>query len=122
ELAERVVRDLDMTNHPELDPQQQKTSLFDIKGMVSQFDIRSLLPISTPEDFEDSTLSEAEIFDRVVDKLTGRIQVTPVAKTQLVKISVEMADPKLAAAAANALANAYIESQLEAKLSMSKMA
>lgn len=122
ELAERVVLELHLTEHPEFDPRQEVEPWFDAKGLFTDFDIRRLLPMAMPEDFDDAQMSEAEIFDSVVDNLIGRIQISPVMKTQLVKISVEMADAELAAAVANALAKAYIENQLEAKLSMSQTA
>ncbi|MBR9884893.1 MAG: GumC family protein, partial [Oceanospirillales bacterium] len=123
ELAERVVRELNLTTHPELDPRQQPEPLIDISGMLKSFDIRKWLPIATPADFEASDeLTEAQIFDRVVLAFMERTTISPVMKTQLVKVEVEMADAALAAQAANALANAYIESQLEAKLDMTQTA
>ncbi|MBV1790204.1 polysaccharide biosynthesis tyrosine autokinase [Marinobacterium sp. D7] len=123
ELAERVVRELNLTTHPELDPRQRPEPLIDIRGMIKSFDIRKWLPIATPLDFEASeALTEAQIFDQVVLAFIERTTISPVMKTQLVKVEIEMADAHLAAQAANALANAYIESQLEAKLDMTQTA
>ncbi|GAA0691877.1 exopolysaccharide regulatory tyrosine autokinase VpsO [Marinobacterium maritimum] len=123
ELAERVVRELNLTVHPELDPRQQPEPLINLSALLGSFNIRDWLPITTPDDLEESeALSEARIFDHVVKAFMQRTTISPVMKTQLVKVQVEMADPRLAARAANALANAYIESQLEAKLNMTQTA
>ncbi|MFC6670569.1 GumC family protein [Marinobacterium aestuariivivens] len=48
--------------------------------------------------------------------------ITPVPKTQLVKVQIDMADAPTAARAANALARAYIDSQLEAQVEMTSTA
>ncbi len=123
ELAERVVRELNLTVHPELDPRQQPEPLIDLGALFASFNIRDWLPITTPDDLEESeALTEARIFDQVVKTFMQRTTIAPVMKTQLVKVQVEMADARLAARAANALANAYIESQLEAKLDMTQIA
>jgi len=122
ELAERVVSELDLVNYAEFDPRQQERALLDFSGLFSNFSFRSLLPFTTPEDLANTAPSDNDVFDAVVDQFMERTRIAPVSKTQLVKISVEMADPALAAAAANSLAQAYIESQLEAKLNMSKTA
>jgi len=122
ELAERVVLELRLTEHPEFDPRQQPEPFLDPKGWWADLDVRRLLPFTLPEDLEPREADPAEILDQVVDAFGNRITVSPVMKTQLVKIHVDMADAQLAAIAANALAKAYIESQLEAKLSMSQTA
>ena len=105
DLAERVVRELNLTEHPEFDPRQQPKSLIDFGSVL-----------------EDETPTEQELFDGIVVAFMERISVNPVKKTQLVKIEVDMADANMATLAANALGNAYIESQLEAKLNMTQTA
>jgi len=115
-LAERVVRQLSLDTHPEFDPRQQPAPLVDWRGVI-----KSLLPI-TPDDVTAAAPTEAEIFDGVVRAFRERIGVSPQGKTQLVVVSVEMADRATAALAANALADGYIESQLEAKLEMTQTA
>ena len=120
ELAVQVVDKLGLTQHPEFDPRQKEPPLIDIKGWFSG--LRNLLPFTSPEDLEGETYTEAEIHDQVVSSLMNRTTISPIMKTQLVEIKVAMADRVLAAEAANALAEAYIQSQLAAKLSMSKTA
>lgn len=119
-LAERVVRELNLTTHPEFDPRQQPEPLIDISGLLAQFDFHKVVPATLPGDLEDpEAITEAEIFDQVTRDLMERISVEPQGKSQLVKVSVDMADANTAAIAANALANGFIESQLEATMEMS---
>ncbi|GHA27726.1 lipopolysaccharide biosynthesis protein [Oceanisphaera arctica] len=116
-MAERVVRELNLDTHPEFDPRQQPAPLVDWRGMI-----KSVLP-TLPGDLEaKAPPTEAQIFDGVVRAFRERISVSPQGKTQLVEVSVEMADAATAALAANALADGYIESQLEAKLDMTQTA
>ena len=123
-LAERVVRDLNLTQHPEFDIRQQPEPMIDIRGWMSGIDIRQYLPITMPEDIAagDQPLTEADIFDWAVEKLMKSTNIVPVGKTQLVKVQIELEDALMAAEAANALANAFIESQLEARLDMTQTA
>ena len=61
-------------------------------------------------------------FNEFVDAFRARVSVSPVRKTQLVKITFEANDPRLAAEVANAIGNAYIEGNLEAKLEVTMQA
>lgn len=122
-LAERVVRELNLTTHPEFDPRQQPEPLIDIKGLLSNFSIEALIPATFPSDL-DSDLDpvEAKIFDDVTKAFMERISIEPQGKSQLVKVQVDMADPVMAARASNMLSNGFIESQLEASMEMSATA
>ena len=123
-LAERVVKDLQLTTHPEFDPRQQEAPMFDIRGWISKMlTPSSLIPGEFPEDLEaDVEPSEEDIFAGVVGSLMGRISIEPQGKSQLVRVQVDMADPYMAAQAANRLAQGFIESQLEASMEMSASA
>lgn len=122
-LAERVVRQLNLTTHPEFDPRQQPEPLIDLSWLRSALNFHKVVPVTLPGDLEDEeALSEAEIFDAVVKQFMKVTAVSQQGKSQLVTISVEMADPRTAALAANALANGFIESQLEATMEMSATA
>ena len=122
-LAERVVRQLNLTTHPEFDPRQQPEPLIDLSWLRSALNFHKVVPVTLPGDLEDEeVLSEAEIFDEVVKQFMEVTSVSQQGKSQLVTISVEMADPRTAALAANALANGFIESQLEATMEMSATA
>lgn len=122
-LAERVVRQLNLTTHPEFDPRQQPEPLIDLSWLRSALNFHKVVPVTLPGDLDDEeALSEAEIFDAVVKQFMAVTSVSQQGKSQLVTISVEMADPRTAALAANALANGFIESQLEATMEMSATA
>ncbi|MDP2226537.1 MAG: polysaccharide biosynthesis tyrosine autokinase, partial [Moraxellaceae bacterium] len=112
ELAVRVVRQLKLDEHPDFMPKADEDEGFSI-------DWRSWLP----KGHADNPLpSEDDIFGRVVDRFVKQLTVAPVRNTQLVKISFESFDPKLSAAVSNAMARAYIESQMEARVAMTEQA
>ncbi|MFC5694237.1 GumC family protein [Pseudomonas sp. GCM10022186] len=122
-LAERVVRHLNLTVHPEFDPRQQPKPLIDVRGLLAQLDFDKVLPVTLPGDLEEGGgLSEAQILDMVTKAFMARVSVEPQGKSQLVKVQVDMADPQMAAQAANAMAKGFIESQLEATMEMSMTA
>ena len=122
-LAERVVRQLNLTSHPEFDPRQQPEPLIDVSGLIANFNFSQVIPATLPEDLEEGVdPSEALIFDEVTKAFMERISIVPQGKSQLVRVEVEMADAKMAARAANALANGFIETQMEATMDMSMTA
>ncbi len=110
-VAEKVVRDLELTEHPEFDLRQQPGPLIDIGGMLDAI-----------MGEEPEPLTEAQIMDHATQVFMGRTTVWVEGKSQLVYLSVAMADKLMAAQAANHLATSYIEAQLEAKVEMSMTA
>lgn len=128
-LAERIVRQLSLHQHYEFDPAQQQVSQLDPRVLVGElrawivdFDLMRLIPGMLPQDLEvtpERVRTEEEIIERVARSLQGRITVEPVRRSNLVRISVDMADRFTAAQVANALGAGFIESQMEAKMDMS---
>ena len=124
-LAERVVRELNLTVHPEFDPRQRPEPLinFSFSDLISGLNIDKLIPGTMPSELEQTEEDlEDLIFDSVTRAFMKRITIQQLGKSQLVEVQVDMADKVLAARAANALASGYIESQLEARLEMSSSA
>ena len=124
-LAERVVRELKLTTHREFDPRQQPEPLinFSISDLLSNLNIDALIPGTMPSDLEiTAEMREEKIFDDVTKAFMQRISIEPQGKSQLVKVQVDMADPVMAARAANMLTNGFIEGQLEASMEMSATA
>ncbi|MCC6076907.1 GumC family protein [Pseudomonas sp. GCM10022188] len=122
-LAERVVKQLNLTTHPEFDPRQQPEPLIDIAGLLANFNLNQVVPATLPEDLEEGVdPTEAQIFDEVTKEFMEHISVAPQGKSQLVRVEVEMEDARMATKAANALANGFIESQMEATMEMSMTA
>ncbi|MDN3473019.1 chain-length determining protein, partial [Pseudoalteromonas sp. APC 4026] len=91
----------------------------EFKGMVKQ-----LLPFLNKK--ESSALSEEEQAERdmlsLLDAFKSRLIVSPIRKTQLVQVSFESSDPKLAALVANTVGEVYIESQMRAKMGITQQA
>lgn len=52
----------------------------------------------------------------------SRLSVSPIRKTQLVRVSFESSDPKLAALVANIVGEVYIDSQMRAKMGITQQA
>lgn len=122
-LAERVVRQLKLTTYKEFDPRQQAKPLFSLGNPFRGFSTDSLVPGVMPSDLEaQRAATEAQIFDKVVRAFMGRISVVPQGKSYVVKVSVDLADPYMAARAASALAHGFIEMQLEANMDMATTA
>lgn len=118
-LAERVVRQLKLNTHPEFDPRQQPKPLISLGNPFKNFSADKVVPGTMPADLEaQKAATEEEIIAGVTGVLMGRITIAPKGRSSLVSVSVEMADPQLAARVANALANGYIEMQLESNMGM----
>ncbi|MDX2220921.1 MAG: polysaccharide biosynthesis tyrosine autokinase [Burkholderiales bacterium] len=109
EIAERVVKRLNLTKHPDFDP-----SLDANRSLYS----RHVAPLFT----EASAPSEDQILKSVVDSFRQDLQVQPVRNSQLTQIHFVAHDKELAAKVTNTLAEVYIESDLEAKLAMTQKA
>ncbi|SDT95523.1 capsular exopolysaccharide family [Pseudomonas pohangensis] len=125
-LAERVVRDLNLTSHPAFDPAQQpkqEPSLFSLSGLRQRFAANEVVPVTLPEDLQtEQAASAAQVFDAATSAVMGSTSVEKLGDSMLVQIQVTMADPQLAASIANALGSSFIESQLEANMDMSMSA
>jgi len=74
----------------------------------------------------DLQLSESEREEQALHQLiktfSERLTISPVRKTQMVNISYDSSDPKLAALVANAMGDTYIDQDLRAKLGLSQKA
>ncbi|MEX2301586.1 MAG: polysaccharide biosynthesis tyrosine autokinase [Bryobacterales bacterium] len=92
-LARRVIERLDLARVPEL-----------TRGFRPP-------PAERPAPFD----GVPGVHPRLVDAFLARLRVEPGKGTRLVNVSFESEDPTLAPAAANALADEYIEHNLEAK-------
>lgn len=86
-------------------------------GLVRK--VRDQLPLPTEP---ARLLGEEEKLDLATDKLVESLKVEPVRKTQLVKISIEHPDPKVAARITDAIANEYVETQMEIQLNIARSA
>lgn len=109
EIAKRVVRKLNLAS--------DEFFYSEKPGLAEK--VRLLLPLP-PE--PERLLAEEEKIDLATDKLVDSLNVEPVRKTQLVNISIEHPDAKTAAAITDAIANEYVESQMEIQLNVARNA
>ena len=113
ELAERIVKDLQLTQHEEFNGSPQPSAVSNMLAAIG-FGGDQSTDVSEGEqrfsamDADTQSLVAAETFLR-------RLTVSPVRKTKLVKINFESPDPVFAAKAANAVGEAYIENYLDTK-------
>lgn len=118
-LAERVVKQLKLAEHKEFDPRQQPKPWISLGNPFKGFSADALVPGTMPADLEAQQLAaDAAILDKVVSAFMKRTSIAPQGKSYVVKISVDMADPAMAAKAANAMTQGFIEMQLEANMGM----
>ncbi|AXJ05179.1 lipopolysaccharide biosynthesis protein [Pseudomonas fluorescens] len=114
DLAERAVKKLGLMTHPVTDPRQQPKPWFAPRQWLANLDLDQWIPglgrFLPPKKEE---LTEAEVFNQVTQNLMLHTSVKFVGKSQLLEIEVELPDPVLAAAAANALAQGFTDSQLD---------
>lgn len=109
ELARKVVEKLKLTEHPDYDPRK-----------ATDDGLKKWLPMNW---FKTPTpLSDEAILKKVIRDFSADLQVQPVRNSQLVQISFTAYDKEIAAQVPNALADIYIENDLEAKVKMTQKA
>ena len=118
-VAQAVVEKLDLKNHPEFigKPSFIKTLITDIKTAMP------FLPQNKATELIDNADDrEQMVLKSLTQAFLRRLTISPVHKTQLVNISFESSDPKLAALVANTVGEVYIEQNLAAKMGMTQKA
>src|SRR4051812_28671369 len=100
-LATRVIERLNLNSHPEFDPRQAKPAPW-----------LSALGLGRATRVE---WTESAVKDTVLNRFLNRITIEPVRLTQLVKVGFDAADPDLAMRVANAIADAYIDADVEVR-------
>ena len=103
EFAERLVRVMGLTKHPEFDGRQAPKPWY-----------AALLPGFAPSAPAIKATDE-EAVDGVVGAVMARTSLQPVRNTQLVSLSFDSTDPELAARVPNTLATIYIVADMEAR-------
>lgn len=114
-IAEKVIEELGIANIREFNNQVGEPSGRDKL-------LRLLYNIAPLQQFLPEPVSHAELMNEsaarqaVLKKFKSHLTISPIRNTQLVNIHFGSTDPELAASVANALGQAYIESNLEARL------
>ena len=111
ELVTKVVAKLKLGSHPEFDPRQREPSLWQ----------KWTAPLGLEPD------TNVDITDEMAEKsavvqVMGRLSAEPAKGSSMLRVSFEAHDRELAARAANAVADAFIENDLEARFQLTQKA
>ena len=113
-LAERVVRKLRLYEHPDFLPKEEEA-----EEPWFSFDFKSLLPAAKQAPPVQLTEEEKreQLIQSITDVVAGGLTVTPVEYSFVVYLGFESTNPQLAAQIVNAIAQEFIDSNLETRLS-----
>ncbi len=109
DLARKVIQKLNLTTNPDYDPRQAPP------GWMARL-VPSLAPAQA------APRSDEAVMKSVLGQFKRNLQVQLIRNTQMVQISFSAYDPQLAAKVPNALADTYIENDLEARMAMTQKA
>lgn len=112
--ADQVAQELGLAQYPEFDQSKHPSVKQHLKDWLLAHGVggswlKANEPAPTPE----------QLANNVTRQFQSRVNIAQLGKSQLVQIQVDMTDPVMAAKAANALAHAYMESQLQAAIGAS---
>lgn len=119
QVAQRVIEKLKLNQVEEFNPSLTVTEPGFIDNIKNELLSHPLIEAHFSKDTSNDIdfLDKQEAINRVVLKtFKSRLTISPIRKTQLVNISFESQDPKLAAKIANAVGLSFIENNLESKL------
>lgn len=102
-IAELVINKLELIKDPTFNPPKES-------GWFASE------PEGSPEEIA------AKEFESALNRFSGSLTIEPILKSQIVKVSFDSPDKALAAKVANAVAEAYIENDLEARSQMTQRA
>ncbi|WP_339685736.1 polysaccharide biosynthesis tyrosine autokinase [uncultured Pseudoalteromonas sp.] len=116
-IAREVITKLDLKSHVDF---IHKPSFLDeititIKGFFPFLNKKEQKQFSVDEQAQRAMLGLLSAFK-------SRLSVDPIRQTQLVRISFESSDPKLAALVANTVGEVYIDNQMRAKMGITQQA
>ncbi|HYC37526.1 MAG TPA: polysaccharide biosynthesis tyrosine autokinase [Usitatibacter sp.] len=110
DLAKKVIQKLGLTSHSEYDPRQETPGWFArMRGVDAKAAAKR-------------EWTEEQLMKAVVGRFRSNLNVQLVRNSQLVNITFSSSDPELASKVPNALAETYIENDLEARMAMTQKA
>ncbi len=123
ELLKTVASQLNLKDHPEFQPTEPKFGLNPLISYAKESGLYEYLPFLKPDDLKPSTPAvKPDELARISNQLKQMMTISPIPKTQLVRIHVDSTNPLLGAQIANEITSSYISSQLDARLSMRETA
>lgn len=111
DVSMRVIRNLNLTTHPEFDP-RARTGGFSPARLLASWGL-----IEPPDE-----LTTEEVDAIVLARFQRRLTIEPIRLSQLVRVSFESTDRVLAATVANAVAAAFIQADLDARFAVTQQA
>ena len=116
-VSEQVIDTIDLANQAEYLPD-------DNPGFVSQLKtyIKSFLPLTLQRSEHDALLDARSAKVQLINDFQEKLTISPIRKTQLVNISFDAEDPRLAALVANTVAEIYITQEMSGQLDSTKKA
>lgn len=123
QVAERVIEQFRLDLNPEFNGELKQ---FSVRGTLFRYlyVVRDrLFGAPTEHSGDIDAISQNEQQRRqILNTFKGKLSVTPIRQTQLVNITFESYNPSTAATLANAVAQAYIENNIEARVLVSQQA
>ena len=127
-VARDVIERLDLANSPEFLPPSEDSVVAQVKGWVNDLLTGGIEWLSslmnTGEGGPDRnalSVDGAAQDSELVSDFLERVEVSPIRNSRLVDVRLEAKDPVMAARMANELVRAYINQNLEIKLTLQKM-
>lgn len=120
-IAEKVVDKLNLGEHPIFTQYLEEEPSFIDEAKAF---LKSTLTFLPQKESEPLSVEEAaqQRKEQLISIFSENLSISPVANTQVVKISYMSESPKLSAQIANTVADVYIENYLEAKFDMTSKA
>ena len=120
DIAEKATTRIEWERYPDF--LEKPPSLFEIIKSNSTSLFPSLIPIFGANDSAVAELTDTALLRARVDAFIAAAEIEPVINTQVVRVHFFSKNPQLATEAANALAEAYIESGFEAQFDAARRA
>lgn len=125
-LAEKVIKKLALDKNSNFLPSESRFSkaanLIQVPIKNASSYIASFFTSEGDKPASASTRKKEEIPVYLSNALINRLQVTPVKDSQLVRVTFESNDPEISMLVTNAIADAYIEYDLESRIDASRQA
>ncbi len=125
-LMEKVVRRLDLTNHPMFNWSLAEPSESDRRMQAIKDFIKGMIPFrstsAAPATPQDPAVAERHLMEDVVSSITGVYSINRRGGTRILEITARSPDPEMAALLANTLADVYLDNQLDTKFDATRRA
>lgn len=117
QIAQSVIDKLHLEQYEEFNPTLKKD-----KGLLQSLKENKFVASLLKSESDEEAVDQEAIRQLVLAIFKTKVSIDPIVKTQLVNISFTSENPKMAADIANAIGMAYIESNLDARLTVTKYA